>query len=231
MQIYSYHPETGEYLDTDTAMQSPLEPGVFLMPAHSTNLPPPLSVAGTTPVYVDGVWSLVDDFRGATYYDEAGTPIVIELLGAVPAGLTATPTAAALAAQFATHQVAALTAVDSYHNEMLQHLAGNPTQAEKDSWAMKVTTADAVKSGSMVSAAGQAFMSALGLSTPALQMAWANKVQANTAKFAALVGLADKLRSQAKAAILAATSQPELDAAQATNKTAAQAAIAALPKV
>lgn len=108
---------------------------------------------------------------------------------------------------------------------------------------MKLTTANAVVAKTPVSAEGTAFMTALGLIAPATataaqvtaadtaRAAWAAKVQANAAKFAGLVGLADNLRTQAKAAITAAVDQPALDAAQVVNKTAALAAIAAFPKI
>ena len=153
------------------------------------------------------------------------------------------PTAAELAAQFAAKKTAALAAVDQFHADTVQQLSGNPTQVEKDSWAMKLTTANAVVAKAVVSAEGTAFMTALGLIAPATataaqvtaadtaKAAWAAKVQANAAKFAGLVGLADNLRTQAKAAITAAVDQPALDAAQVANKVAALAAIAALRKV
>jgi len=139
------------------------------------------------------------------------------------------PTAADLAAQFATNQTAALAAVDQFHAETVQQLAGNPTQVEKDTWAMKLSTANAVVTKATVSGEGTAFMTAAGITTPVLQTAWAAKVQANAVKFAGLVGLADALRSQAKAAITAAVDQPALDAAQVANKAVALAAIASLP--
>lgn len=166
---------------------------------------------------------------------------------ALPSTLTpyipAAPTAADLAAQFAANKAAALVAVDQFHADTVQQLAGNPTQVEKDSWAMKLSTANAVVAKATVSAEGIAFMTALGLIAPAGATAaqviaadaakaiWAAKVQANAAKFAGLVGLADNLRTQAKAAITAAVDQVALDAAQVANKSAALAAIAAFPKV
>jgi hypothetical protein len=153
------------------------------------------------------------------------------------------PTAADLAAQFAANKAAALIAVDQFHANTVQQLAGNPTQVEKDSWAMKLSTANAVIAKATVSAEGIAFMTALGLIAPvgataaqvtaadAAKATWAARVQANAAKFAGLVGLADNLRTQAKAAITAAVDQVALDAAQAANKATALAAIAAFPKV
>ncbi len=153
------------------------------------------------------------------------------------------PTAADLAAQFAANKAAALAAIDVFHATTVQGLAGNPTQVEKDSWAMKLATASAVAAKAAIGAEGTAFLSALGLIAPATataaqttaadtaRVAWATAVQANAAKYSGLVGLADKLRSSAKAAVTAAVDQAALDAAIAANKTAAQAVIAALPKV
>ena len=144
---------------------------------------------------------------------------------------TAAQLAAAATAQFVSNKAAALMAIDQFHAQTVQGLAGNPTQVEKDSWSMKVATANAVVAKAVISAEGAAFMAAAGINTAALQDAWAAAVQANAAKFAGLVGLADKLRSSAKAAVTAALDQPALDAAQIANKTTAQAVIAALPKV
>lgn len=156
---------------------------------------------------------------------------------------TAAQLAAAAMAQFAANKAAALDAIDQFHAQTVQGLAGNPSQVEKDSWAMKLATAAAVSAKAAISAEGTAFLSALGLIAPATattaqiaaadtaRAAWAVAVQANAAKYAGLVGLADKLRSSAKAAITAAVDQAALDAAIAANKTAAQAAIATLPKV
>lgn len=41
MQVYSFHPSTGFYVGTTIADESPLEPGVWLMPAHTTETRPP----------------------------------------------------------------------------------------------------------------------------------------------------------------------------------------------
>lgn len=41
MNIYHYHPTSGDYLGTGAADESPLEPGVYLIPAHATENPPP----------------------------------------------------------------------------------------------------------------------------------------------------------------------------------------------
>lgn len=49
MKVYSYHPTTGAFIGTDTASESPLEPGVFLIPAHATKIEPPKPRSGHTP--------------------------------------------------------------------------------------------------------------------------------------------------------------------------------------
>lgn len=41
MLVYTYNPITGDLVGTSMAEESPLEPGVLLMPAHSTSVSPP----------------------------------------------------------------------------------------------------------------------------------------------------------------------------------------------
>lgn len=65
--IYNYHPLTKEYLDSCEADPSPLEPGKFLIPSDSTELPPPIIPNGKAAIF-NGSWILVDDFRGQSYW-------------------------------------------------------------------------------------------------------------------------------------------------------------------
>lgn len=54
--IHHYNAETGEYLGPGQADESPLEPGVFLIPAHATEAAPPAEVAGKVRVLEAGAW-------------------------------------------------------------------------------------------------------------------------------------------------------------------------------
>ncbi|MEG2045793.1 MAG: hypothetical protein RR100_02990 [Comamonas sp.] len=59
-QIHHYSEETGEYLGTNDGFESPLEPGVFLIPAYATDIDLPEFVPGKAMVFKDGAWTLVD---------------------------------------------------------------------------------------------------------------------------------------------------------------------------
>jgi hypothetical protein len=54
--VYRFHPETREYLGTDLADESPLEPGVWLVPAHATELMPPDIAPGKVARFATGYW-------------------------------------------------------------------------------------------------------------------------------------------------------------------------------
>lgn len=54
--IYNYNPITGDFISMSEADDSPLEPGIFLMPANATTLSPPIIEAGQVTRYIDGSW-------------------------------------------------------------------------------------------------------------------------------------------------------------------------------
>lgn len=54
--IYHYDPATGIFTGADVARESPMEPGVFLVPANSTTNAPPICGENERPVFRDGVW-------------------------------------------------------------------------------------------------------------------------------------------------------------------------------
>lgn len=57
---YSFHPTTGVFLGVDFAQESPLEPGVFLLPAGATFVKPPQVPEGKQAVWGGESWSVQD---------------------------------------------------------------------------------------------------------------------------------------------------------------------------
>ncbi len=58
MDIFHYHPETGVLLSPGKADPSPLESGVWLIPAHATDIEPPEPGDSEQVVMVNGIWEL-----------------------------------------------------------------------------------------------------------------------------------------------------------------------------
>ena len=58
MNIFHYHPETGVFLGQGLADESPLEPGVWLLPAHSVTMAPPNVDENQFAVFKNGVWEV-----------------------------------------------------------------------------------------------------------------------------------------------------------------------------
>lgn len=55
-EIYHYDPNTGFYIGADVADESPLEPGVWLIPAHATTVAPPPVSQGNKAVWTGETW-------------------------------------------------------------------------------------------------------------------------------------------------------------------------------
>lgn len=93
--VYNYSAVDGSYLGPSTADPSPLEPGVWLYPAHSTTIAPPAAGAQQAAVFANGAWGLAPDHRGETWWGAVGAAVVVTALGDPAAsGLSATPPAA-----------------------------------------------------------------------------------------------------------------------------------------
>lgn len=92
MLVYNYSPVDGAVLGTSEADESPLEPGVWLIPAFATDVPPPAAEAGQAAVWTGEAWLLVDDHRGETVYSTAdGSELIIQSVGALPEDVTTEP--------------------------------------------------------------------------------------------------------------------------------------------
>jgi hypothetical protein len=63
MKVYQFHPVSGDYMGESIADESPLESGVFLIPAHSTTEEPPVydketQVCKREGTQENGVWAI-----------------------------------------------------------------------------------------------------------------------------------------------------------------------------
>ena len=87
--VYNYDPITRTFTGASQADESPLEPGVYLIPAHATTIEPPAVADGKVARYRpdDVMWELVPDIRG-TWYDADGQAVQIDDLDADVSQLT-----------------------------------------------------------------------------------------------------------------------------------------------
>jgi hypothetical protein len=58
MNIYHYIADTGIYHTEGLADESPLEPGVFLVPAYATTFKPPKTTFPNVAVFRNGTWNV-----------------------------------------------------------------------------------------------------------------------------------------------------------------------------
>lgn len=73
MKIYHYHPEYKYFICKDDAESSPLdEPGVWLIPAHATEIKPPKFSKGSIPIFTNDSWDIIEDKRGLYYSKNNG---------------------------------------------------------------------------------------------------------------------------------------------------------------
>ncbi|WP_457660263.1 hypothetical protein [Sinorhizobium medicae] len=56
LTVYNYHPSTLEYTGSSQADESPLEPGVYLIPAYATETAPPEFIPGYIFKWAGGEW-------------------------------------------------------------------------------------------------------------------------------------------------------------------------------
>lgn len=82
MDIWHYHPATGEFMGAGKADPDPMTKDEWLIPAHCTLTAPPQTIPPKRAcVYVNNTWTTVPDHRGETWWREDRTPVVITGLG------------------------------------------------------------------------------------------------------------------------------------------------------
>lgn len=89
--VYTYNPTTFEYVGETEAQESPLEPGVFLMPANAVKLEPPAIASNEIAVLINNAWLITADFRGQVWFNQTTKePVEITKLGQPAEELAAT---------------------------------------------------------------------------------------------------------------------------------------------
>ena len=68
MEIFNYAPTTGVFLGSGNASPSPLEPGVWIIPANATVIQPPTVPSGQQAVWDGEAWQLEPVPEPVTYY-------------------------------------------------------------------------------------------------------------------------------------------------------------------
>ena len=85
IEVYSFNPETFEFTGVTTAEESPLEKGVFLIPANATDVEPTVSAEqNEVLVFENGAWVTKPDYRGYEYWDADANHFKIEDIGVEP---------------------------------------------------------------------------------------------------------------------------------------------------
>lgn len=87
-QIYAYTPETREFSGSTNKTPSPANPDDWLMPAFTTETPPPETKEREVAIWDGDKWKIEHDYRGQTWYDKNGNGVLIKNIGNPPAGLT-----------------------------------------------------------------------------------------------------------------------------------------------
>jgi hypothetical protein len=147
-QVATFDPVSGELLGRTSADPSPLEPDVWLIPAHSTLDNPPEPGAGLALVRREEAWVEVEDHRGATvYHTGTGEARQWGLLGALPSDYTL----AAPLTEFDTWQddhwqldeaaqLAAAKALATRKRALLLQYASNQVDALQDAVDLEIAT-------------------------------------------------------------------------------------------
>lgn len=84
MEIYNFHPSTGEFLDRSKADPDPVQDGAWLIPAFAVAKQPPATGEHQVAVFVGDSWEIRDDYRGTEYWLADRTQHKIKAIGEVP---------------------------------------------------------------------------------------------------------------------------------------------------
>jgi len=92
MIAYNYQHFTGEFIGTEVCQESPLEPGVYLLPEDATTIKPPAPREGFARCFRNGAWDFFPDHRGTAYSaDDSTVTTEVRELGDLPEGYVSAP--------------------------------------------------------------------------------------------------------------------------------------------
>ena len=86
MNIYNYHKEYKYYTGTTEADESPLESGVFLVPAYATTIEPPQCQESEIQIFDNEQWSVVENYMGVVYRQTDGLDLYNPNPSILPSG-------------------------------------------------------------------------------------------------------------------------------------------------
>lgn len=89
--IYNCDPVTGKFLFSSQADVSPMEEGVWLIPANAYLDPPPSVRVRECAVREGGQWKIVPEYHGIAYRTDNGDRVELDILGELPSEFTLEP--------------------------------------------------------------------------------------------------------------------------------------------
>ncbi len=226
---YSYDPATGEQAGESRAWQSPLEPGVYHLPANATYTAPPAAAEKQKACWDEaaGEWALKPDYRGAVYYNKAtkerteikelGISPSAELTELAPADPESTWSGSAWIVPFDVLKRRKKAAILAYYDGIMAQAKQGYSGGEIDTWDIQRKGAADILAGNTSTTEAQ-FVATLAANRSAASgqtitaVYLAQRIQANVAAAQALnLAALGKQQGQYDLAS-AATTEAELDA-------------------
>lgn len=226
---YSYDPATGEQTGESRAWQSPLEPGVYHLPASATYTAPPAAADKQKACWDEaaGEWALKPDYRGAVYYNKAtkerteikelGISPSAELTELAPADPESTWSGSAWIVPFDVLKRRKKAAILAYYDGIMAQAKQGYSIGEVDTWAVQRKGATDILAGDDATSEAQ-FVTQLAANRSAINGVvvtaeqLAQRIVANVAAAEAL-SLAALGKQQGQYDLAAgATTEAELDA-------------------
>jgi hypothetical protein len=85
MHGYNYDRKTGEFLNESVLDTDPQDSTRFLIPANCTTIKPIVTQKGEIPIFNEGSWTSVKDYRGSKIYNKETTEEqIVTKLGDIP---------------------------------------------------------------------------------------------------------------------------------------------------